>query len=465
MTTDTPFRKTLPDSRLEKQFQDAKPLYTESEALIEANRCLNCYDAPCISSCPTGIDIPAFIKKIASANIRGSAKVIFEANMMGASTARVCPVEELCVGACVYNDFNHSPIQIGRLQRYAVEKALEAEEKNGEKLFNPKTQKTEKKVALIGSGPASLACAAYLAIEGIKTMIFEKDELPGGLNTTAVAPYKFQTEDTLNEVAWILTHGVEMKTGVEIGKDIKFDQLVEDYDAVFIGIGLGQSNRLALPGTDGSDVFGALKLIRQIKNDEDFHIPEKVKSALIIGGGNTAIDIARELAMLGVNDVKMLYRQSLKEMSGYEHEMAGAVQYGVRLIENVIPMEIIRKNGELKSLKVKSTDSGEIFELPCDWVVEAIGQEKHMGDISANIEVDETGKVVVDPRTRQTGHPKVYAGGDCINGGKEVVNAAADGREAAFDMLKSWGIEPSLHGRNYFKSFTWDKSRQEFSHG
>ncbi len=371
--------------------------------------------------------------------------------MLGASTARVCPVDELCVGACVYNDFNHSPIQIGRLQQYAVEKA-KAEEKTGKKLFFPTDQNREKNVAFIGAGPASLACAAYLALEGVKAVIFNKDDLPGGLNTTAVAPYKFQTEDTLNEVEWILNHGVELRTGVEIGKDIQFDQLVEDYDAVFIGIGMGKSNCLNLPGGDCSDVFGAIELIQRIKNEGDFQIPKEVKSAVIIGGGNTAIDIARELAMLGVEDVKMVYRRSRNEMSGYEHELAGASHYGVRLVDNAIPVEVICDNGKLKSLRVKLTMSDETFEMPCDWVVEAIGQAKHAVDISPDIEVDNMGRVIVDSVTKQTGNPNVYAGGDCINGGKEVVNAAADGREAAFHMLKSWGIKPSLHGDNYFKS-------------
>ncbi|MFQ6673751.1 MAG: FAD-dependent oxidoreductase [Fidelibacterota bacterium] len=443
---------TISPDRLERQFSDSKPLYTESEAIIEANRCLNCYDAPCISACPTGIDIPSFIKKIASGNIRGSAKVIFEANMLGYSTGRVCPVEELCVGACVYNDLNHSPIQIGRLQRYATEKALEEEVRTGKKLFPPNSKKSEKRVALIGGGPASLACAAYLALDGVKAVIFEKDDLPGGLNTTAVAPYKFQTEDSIGEANWILRHGIELRRGIEVGKDIQFDELIEAYDAVFIGIGLGRDGHLALPGSDGPDVWGATDLIRQIKNNPEFLLPEDLHTVLVIGGGNTAIDISRELAMLGVEDVRILYRRSRKEMRGYNHEMAGASHYGVRLVENVMPARVIREGDKVKGLQVNSTVSDESFEVPCDWVVEAIGQQKHVSDVTPNIEVDEMGRLVVDSKTRRTGHPKVYAGGDCINGGKEVVNAAEDGREAASNMLKTWGIEPSLHGEKYFKS-------------
>ena len=444
----------LPPDRLEKQFSDYKPLYTEAEALIEANRCLNCYDAPCISACPTGIDIPAFIKKIATGNIIGSAKVIFEANMLGYSTGRVCPVEELCVGACVYNDLNSSPIQIGRLQRYATKKAMEIEENTGKKLFPLNRRKSEKKVALIGAGPASLACAAYLALDGVEAVIFEKEVLPGGLNSTAVAPYKIQAEDSIKEVNWILQHGVELKTGVEIGKDISLEQLIDENEAVFIGIGLGTGKRLELQGNDSSGIWRATDLIRKIKNDPDFSLPDKLNTVLIIGGGNTAIDISRELAMLGVEDVRILYRRSKQEMSGYNHEMVAASRYGVRLVENVTPLEVIRDGKQIKALKVMSNISNDIFELPCDWVVEAVGQLKHVSDISPDIEVDDQGRVVVNSKTRRTTNPKVYAGGDCINGGKEVVNAAQDGREAAFDMLKSWGISPSLHGEKYFKSFT-----------
>ena len=453
MSDDTSPKHALSPDRLEKQFSDYKPLYSEAEALIEANRCINCYDAPCISACPTGIDIPAFIKKISTGNIIGSAKVIFEANMLGYTTGRVCPVEELCVGACVYNDLNSSPIQIGQLQRYATEKALEIEESTGERLFPPNSKKSEKKVALIGAGPASLACAAYLALDGIESVIFEKDALPGGLNTTAVAPYKIQTEDSIEEVNWILRHGVELKTGVEIGKDISLEQLIEEYEAVFIGIGLGTGRRLELQGHDSPGVWSATDLIRKIKNDPNFSLPDGLNTVLIIGGGNTAIDISRELAMLGVEDVRLLYRRSRKEMPGYEHEMMAASRYGVRLVENVTPLEVIHNGEQIKALKVTSTISNDIFDLPCDWVVEAVGQLKHVSKISPKIEVDDQGTVVVDSKTRCTANPKVYAGGDCINGGKEVVNAAQDGREAAFDILRNLGISPSLHGEKYFKSF------------
>lgn len=455
----------LNSDRLEKRFQDAKPLLTDSEAAIEANRCLNCYDAPCITACPTGIDIPAFIKKIASGNISGSAKTILEANMLGYSTSRVCPVEELCVGACVYNDLNHTPIQIGRLQRYAMEKAFASEAKNKKPLFSQNGSSIDKSVALIGAGPASLACAAYLALEGIKTVIFEKGDLPGGLNTTAVAPYKLQTENSLAEVQWLLDLGVELKTGVEIGQNITFEQLLEDHDAVFIGTGLGQDRSLELPGWEGAGTWGATQLIQEIKNNPDFELPAELNTALVIGGGNTAIDIARELAMLGVNDVRMVYRKTQKEMSGYTHEIAGASHYGVRLLENALPTAVNRENGAIKSLSITSTIADETDEIPCDWVIEAIGQLKHVQDLTSFVDLDSSGCIVVDENTMLTNHEKIYAGGDCINGGKEVVNAAADGREAAKDMLKRWGITPNLHGNNYFKSLSKDIALRVYQHG
>ncbi len=438
---------SLPATRLELQFTDAKPAYSESEAVIEANRCLFCYDAPCTKACPADIDIPAFIKKIATANIRGSAKTIFQANMLGSSTARVCPVDVLCVGACVLNDLNHQPIQIGRLQRHATEAAMASDGRPALELFTPQSG-IGKRVALIGAGPASLACAAYLSLEGVTTVIYEKDDRPGGLNITGVAPYKMPADDGLNEVEWLLRNGVELKTGVEIGHDIQFEQLINDYDAVFLGVGLGSDRPLGIPGEEGPGVWGATGLIRKIKNDPAFEIPSDVKTAVVIGGGNTAIDIARELAMLGLADVKILYRRTVQEMPGYAHELVAARKYGVRLIEGLTPTEVIRNNGRVQAFRVTSTTSGRIHDYPCNWVVEAIGQERHAGAIAVEVETDDRGRVIVDPLTRQTSRAGVYAGGDCVNGGKEVVNAAADGREAAFDMLRGWGVTPTLQPGN-----------------
>lgn len=437
------WRESLSPDRLELKLDDSKPLFSRAEALTEANRCLFCYDAPCIQACPTSIDIPGFIRKIATENLRGSAKTIFKANMLGVSCARVCPVEVLCAGACVYNDLDHQPIAIGRLQRYATEHGLAEEVQTGQKLFEPKPA-IGRRVALIGAGPASLACAAYLALEGVTPVVYEKHLLPGGLNTTGVAPYKLHGEAALAEVEWLLNHGIELQTGVEFGKDITLEDLRQQFDAVFLGMGLGADNRLNLPGSRSAGYWGATQLIAKLKGERGFQIPSTVRHAVVIGGGNTAIDIARELAMLGVPKVTMVYRRAESDMSGYRHEMKAARIFGVRLLPNASPVSVSREKGEVCALNVTLNGSEDVAVLPCQWVVEAIGQEKQGHQLSTWLKIDAQGRVVVDPKTRQTSLTGVYAGGDCINGGKEVVNAAEDGREAAFAMLRSWGFSPSL---------------------
>lgn len=430
----TDFLSKLGEQRLENKLPDAKPLYTRAEALVEANRCLYCYDAPCITACPTSIDIPKFIKQIASGNIRGSAQTILSKNMLGVSCARVCPVDVLCAGDCVYNDLNHQPIAIGRLQRYATETALSKEADTGRKILEAAPD-TGKKVALIGAGPASLACAAHLALAGVKPTIFERDQLPGGLNTTGVAPYKLHSEGSLSEVDWLLSHGVDLKLGVAVGKDITFAQLQKDYDAVFVGVGLGRDRMLDWSG-DG--VWGATALIRAIKNDPSFSLSD-AQSAIIVGGGNTAIDIARELAMLGLPDVRMVYRKEEARMSGYKHEMEGARQYGVQLLTPYNPVGVKSEDGKPVAT-FSHRDTGENIELSTDLVVMAVGQQTWASDIGAAFDLEDNGTVKVDPQTRETTQKGVYAGGDCINGGKEVVNAAADGRDAAKAIVASLGL-------------------------
>lgn len=443
----TSFVEQIAENRLERQLPDAKPLLSPGEARAEAERCLFCHDAPCVTACPTEIDIPLFIKKIASGNVTGSANTIFESNILGYSCARVCPVEVLCVGACVYNDWHRAPIQIGKLQRYATETVLAKAAKTGRAPLAPKAKSTaSKRVALIGGGPASLACAAYLSLEGHNAVIFERNKLPGGLNTTGVAPYKLHADDALREADFVASLGVEIRTGVEIGKGVSAQSLLNEYDAVFIGIGLGADTRLNIPGEDGPGVFGATAFIERLKNEPGFSIAG-VKQALVVGGGNTAIDVARELAQLGVPDVAMVYRRSAEHMSGYAHEMSAARIAGVRLIDRAQPVAVLRDEAEnkIKSLRVALTENGAPIpgteqDLACDTVVLAIGQSKLRALASElpGVELDGRGCVVVEAGSRRTGNPRVYAGGDCINGGKEVVNAVADGREAAKAMMRAW---------------------------
>jgi len=438
----------LPQDRLENELKDKKPLYSDAEAKAEADRCLYCSDAPCIKACPTEIDIPTFIKKIASGNVKGSASTIFEQNLLGYSCARVCPVEVLCVGDCVYNGWGRDPIQIGRLQRYATETAT----KPGKPAVLTKKVdigSAKKKVACIGAGPASLAFAGYLALEGHEAVIFEKRRVAGGLNTTGIAPYKLHADDALHEVKFVEDLGVDVQTGVEVGTDdgpgkISAKKLLETYDAVFIGVGLGADSKLGIPGEDGPGVWGATQWIESMKLEMNKAHREQVagKRVLVIGGGNTAIDVARECALLGAADVAMVYRRGVAEMSGYKHEMDGGRKEGVRMITHAQPVAFVRDAaGKLTGLRVKKTDGdGSEYEIPCDLAALAIGQSKlrEVAKELTGVELDAKGCVVADAKNGATGNPKVFAGGDCINGGKEVVNAVADGRNAARTLLARW---------------------------
>jgi dihydropyrimidine dehydrogenase (NAD+) subunit PreT len=427
------FLPLLARDRDELTLADKKPTYTEAEARAEAERCIYCVDAPCIKACPTEIDIPTFIKKIATGNVRGSAATIFDQNILGYSCARVCPVEVLCVGSCVYTGWHRDPIQIGKLQRFATESAVATAKSP---LFSAKPP-SGKKVALVGGGPASLACAAYLSLAGHKAVILEKRALPGGLNTTGIAPYKLHAEDALHEVAWVESFGVEIRTGVEVGKELTGKQLLAEYDAVYIGVGLGEDSKLGIPGEEGPGVFGATRWIEEMKLAPS--PKKKLGRVLVIGGGNTAIDVARECALLGAEDVAMVYRRGPEAMSGYPHEMSGARHETVRLIAHATPKEFLRDGkGGLVGLRV--TTGGIEIDLPCDLVALAIGQSKVRGIASEfpGVEVDASGCIKADPTNGMTGNPKVFSGGDCINGGKEVVNAVADGRNTARYLDAIW---------------------------
>ncbi|NOY91452.1 MAG: FAD-dependent oxidoreductase [Deltaproteobacteria bacterium] len=426
----------LPDGRLEQKLADKAPLFTHGEAVTEANRCIYCADAPCVEACPTGIDIPTFIHKIATDNVRGSARTIFAQNLLGASCAQVCPVEVLCAGSCVYETWGRQAIQIGRLQRYATTAGLE---KDPALLSRNAKPKTGKKVACIGAGPASLAAAGQLALDGHSVTIFEKRDVPGGLNTTGVAPYKLFAEGALREVEFILGLGdITLETGAEID-DAAAKKLLDDYDAVFVGIGLGPDSML---GFEGEGVVGATALIERLKLDASLTL-EGVETALVVGGGNTAVDIAHELALLGVPHVSMIYRKTEAVMTGYAHEMATARKDGVRLIEHRSPLAIEREGEKLVGLRTQCMDGEGEEVFAGDMVIMAVGQSRLTGLARAfdGVALDDKGRVVVDEATCRTGHAKVYAGGDCVNGGKEVVNAAQHGKLAAAAISASFGAQ------------------------
>ncbi len=416
------------EERTESRFHKKKPLLSENEAIVESSRCIRCYDAPCIRGCPTGINIPQFIKRIQDKNFLGSADTILQSNILGLSCSKVCPVEVLCEGACVYNNMNEPPVQIGKLQEYALQHFYQSPN------LKPPTKKTNRKVALIGAGPASLSCAAYLALSGVKTTIFEKNSLPGGLNSYGIAPYKLKLEESIKEVEFIQSLGVEILLNKEVGKSIAAAELQKEYDAIFIGVGLAEDSFL-FDIQSSKNVFGALALIQKIKTEANL---TKTNTALVIGGGNTALDIAQELAELEIQ-VKLAYRKSKNEMSGYQHELKQALLKGVQFFGNHVPQTLIQEDNQTKGMKFQ-TQSGE-KEIFCDWLIFATGQKKHpLQKLFPEIDLNSNGNLVVNEHF-ETSIENIYAGGDCANGGKEVVNAVFEGKEAAFRMLRKWSLK------------------------
>lgn len=422
--------KSLSAERSESAFEDGKPAYTATQAAAEANRCLYCYDAPCIKACPTAIDIPTFIRKIGTGNLRGSAKTIFDSNILGMSCARVCPVEVLCVGDCVYNHMGIPPINIGRLQRYATDAAFD----KGWPLYEAGPD-SGKSVGLVGAGPASLAAAHRLRMLGHAVTIYESRPTLGGLNTTGVAPYKMPAGRSVEEVEWILSiGGIEVQTGISVPADLSWAELERRHDALFIGMGLGPDSRLAAEGEALAGVFGAVDWIEQMKLGQvDL---STVQRALVIGGGNTAIDAVRELRGLGVADVRLVYRGQEDAMSGYRHEWLAARKEGVAAHWGTQPVAF-RGEDRVQAVRCLRLDAdkkpipGSEHELPADLVLLAIGQGKLGALVQDLVGVDVRGGRVQADARGATGRLGVYAGGDCVNGGKEVVNAAAMGRDAA----------------------------------
>lgn len=422
---------------------EIEPKYTQQEAHVEAERCLYCFDAPCIKACPTGIDIPAFIKKIATNNLVGSSRVIFEANPLGASCARVCPVSVLCEGACVMLDRDQKPIKIGRLQRYATDHTLI--DNDIQVLFAPE-KKNGKKVATIGGGPASLGCAAELAQLGYDVTVYEKQKEAGGLNTYGIAYYKMTPETSIKEVKQIERLGVKIKTGVEVGKDVSIAELEKNFDAIFIGCGLARGAKLGVPGEDLKGVFDALDFIEDV-HTKPLHKVAVGKHVAVIGCGNTAIDAVTEAKRLGATTSTILYRRGEEHMPAipYEYGLAKADGCGFQFYTAVT--EIIGENGHVKALKISQTkinEKGRVEVVPgteriqeFDMVLMALGQEPYAADLKAffpKLELDKDGNVVRDFATGRTNLPHVYAGGDGANGGREVVNAVAEGKRAARGM-------------------------------
>jgi glutamate synthase (NADPH/NADH) small chain len=431
---------TLDDPKLQARFSELKPALTVQAAVIEADRCLNCFDAPCTAACPTHIDVPGFIKRIASGNLRGSALRILDANILGGSCARVCPVDVLCEGACVMHRQNQKPIQIALLQRHAIDAFWASGEVPPAKAAGSKPLR----VACIGGGPASLACAAELCRAGARATVIDRRELPGGLNTYGVAEYKLRAADSVREVEMIRQLGVEFRCGVEVDSAAALEALESEFDFIFLGLGLGAMQRLNVPGEDTKGVMNALELIAAYKTG---HLRELHGTVVVVGAGNTAIDAAIASRRLGADTVYMLYRRSEQEMSAFEFEYEHARQEGVQFLWRRLPVAIRPEaHGRLllETVETRQAD-GKLEVVPdsestivCDLVVPAIGQSPLTELLQKLRDVElRNGRIVADRATGQTSNPRYFAGGDCVNGGREVVDAVAGGKRAAEAILKT----------------------------
>lgn len=435
----------LNPEQLEKNFADIAPALSRNEALLEASRCLFCYDAPCTRACPTHIDVPKFIRQILDRNPLGAARTIFSANILGGACARACPTEVLCEGDCVLNGLNEKPIQIGLLQRYATDHAMA----KGVQFFE-RGPATGRKVAVIGAGPAGLACAHELAIHGVEAVVFEAKDIVGGLNSYGIAAYKMTTDFALAEVEYVKQIGIDIRTNTPVGKDLPVAKLLADYDAVFLGVGLGKTAALGIEGEELVGVYEALDFIMptRLQKMQECVVGENV---LVIGAGNTAIDVATAARRLGANSVTIVYRRGETEMPAFKYEYELAKADGVKFLWHTVPQRIVGEKGKVAGLQcMKARPSakdanvellaGSEHTLPCDMVVAALGQDPlyDLYKTIPNLAVQGK-KVVIDANTGATSVKGLFAGGDCVNGGGEVVDAVEMGKIAARGIAKYLG--------------------------
>ena len=418
----------------EQNFETIKPLMNATMAHYESSRCLYCYDAPCVQACPTHIDIPLFIRQINTGNVAGAAETIYDANYFGHACGKVCPTEVLCEGACVYNHQEVKPIEIGRLQSYATTQAMD----NNQQIARLAPDNGHK-IAVVGAGPAGISCACELRNHGYQVDIFEAKGQPSGLTLYGCAPYKISNDEALREMAYLEGQfGFKVHYHHPIRTAEQLKELEKDYSAIFLGVGLGNTRSLGIPGEDLDDCIGATEYIEQIKMNP-FQV--KVgKTVVVIGGGNTAMDAASESARMGAEQVYLAYRRSKEAMGAYEFEYDLAKAAGVKGLFNLSPVAILGEQKVNGIRLIKTTiENGKVTTIPgseveilCDQVILATGQKKQKSffGLIHDLELDDKGRPKVNA-SFQTTNSQYYAAGDAVNGGAEVVNACAEAKKAA----------------------------------
>ena len=423
----------LAAEQVRDNFSDLHPPLDRHEAQVEADRCYFCHDAPCMNACPTSIDIPLFIRQIASGNPNGAARTILNQNIMGGMCARVCPTETLCEEVCVRQTAEGKPVKIGELQRYATDHLMET----GKHPYK-RAPKSGKRVAVVGAGPAGLAAAHRLAMHGHAVTVFEARKKAGGLNEFGIAAYKATDNIAQREVDFILSiGGITVKYGKKLGKNVDLETLRKDHDAVFLGVGLAGVNALGIDGEKTKGIADAVSYIADLRQSTDLSTMPVGKRVVVIGGGMTAVDAAVQSKLLGADEVTIVYRRSQAEMgaSGFEQELAATK--GVVIRHNAMPVKIKKKGGRLASIVCEKTatidgklkGTGETFELACDTLFKAIGQT-YVDPVGGALKLEKN-RIVVDEEKR-TSLKGVWAGGDCVFGGRDLtVESVDDGRRAA----------------------------------
>lgn len=429
-------RRLEPDAYADN-FSDLHPALTRHEALVEADRCYFCYDAPCVTACPTAIDIPLFIREILTENPKGAAETILSQNILGGMCARVCPTETLCEEACVREAAEGKPVRIGELQRYATDALMV----DGSQPFE-RAQPTGKRVAVVGGGPAGLSCAHRLAMHGHDVVVFDARPKIGGLNEYGIAAYKTPDDFAQSEVDFVLSiGGITVETGKTLGQDITLSELRETFDAVFVGIGLGGVNALNIDDETLAGVSDAVGYIAELRQANDLGSLPVGRRVVVVGGGMTAIDIASQTKRLGAEDVTIVYRRGMDRMGASDYERELAQTDGVAIKFNAKPSALVTTNDHVSGITFEYTadedgklvGTGETFTLAADMVFKAIGQTfvpKALNGAAETIAL-ESGRIKVDS-DRRTSVSGIWAGGDCVADGEDLtVVAVEDGKIAA----------------------------------